>query len=75
MRISHLEIRSPRASPVAAVGQYTVRHEENEMLIIIPEHEIISALIVFTIFGLIVGYFGRKAVLKYIEWREKRTGF
>jgi len=45
------------------------------MLIIIPEHEIISALIVFTIFGLIVGYYGRKAVLKYIEWREKHGGF
>lgn len=45
------------------------------MIIIIPEHELISALLVFTVFGLIIGYFGRKAVLKYIEWREKERGF
>lgn len=45
------------------------------MIVIIPEHELISALLVFTAFGLIVSYFGRRAVLKYIEWREKHGGF
>ena len=76
MRSFHLGIRSPRASQVAAASPCIENHKELiEMIIIIPEHELISALLVFTVFGLIIGYFGRKAVLKYIEWREKERGF
>ena len=45
------------------------------MLIIIPEHEIISALVFTFAVGITIAYFMRKIVLKGIELWEKSRGF